>query len=329
MNADRANARFRHGILEPDADAARNPNNRALLGNATLGIEVTDPDLAAACGLGNIDPQHGAAPRGQAAIEAAQSWPLPPRGATLVTIRPDADAFGAMAVLGLRADRVAFDAGMKRRLDLIAQHDRFDLGPWPGRRDLPDCPEDIDEVGLGPERIGALIGGLARPGLAADHKVLIVRRWLTLGQVPPAWHDRAADAALALYAAYHHGNVKVHDLEPGLLALVEGSAPGALRLGYRLAPVVIATTMKADAHNNTLMRRLTIAQWRTGHVDLGAVVRRLSEDERGWGGSPTIIGSPQGRSCRTDITAIIDVVRSCAVRDASARGRQQGASHAA
>ena len=33
--------------------------NAPWLGPDTLGIEVTEPELAGQCGLGNIDPQHG------------------------------------------------------------------------------------------------------------------------------------------------------------------------------------------------------------------------------------------------------------------------------
>jgi hypothetical protein len=33
-------------------------HNAALLGELSYGIEVTEPGLAARCGLGNLDPQH-------------------------------------------------------------------------------------------------------------------------------------------------------------------------------------------------------------------------------------------------------------------------------
>lgn len=78
-----------------------------------LGIEVTDPAAAALCDLGNIDPQHGHGAQGRyalsaveqngiAACDAALTWPLPPNGATLATVRPDLDSITAMAVLSLR-----------------------------------------------------------------------------------------------------------------------------------------------------------------------------------------------------------------------------------
>ena len=50
---------YTYGLLDPRAGVAG--ENLPLLGAATLGIEVTVPELARRCGLGNIDPQHGAA----------------------------------------------------------------------------------------------------------------------------------------------------------------------------------------------------------------------------------------------------------------------------
>ncbi|MFZ2049211.1 MAG: hypothetical protein WAV25_02875 [Minisyncoccia bacterium] len=80
-------------------------NNEELLGPQTLGIEVTHNGLAKRCGLGNIDPQHGKHSRSSSsAIEEALTWPQPPDGSRLVTIRLDKDAIGAMAVLIIRLE---------------------------------------------------------------------------------------------------------------------------------------------------------------------------------------------------------------------------------
>ena len=90
------------GLFDPGAGAGGDGNVR-LLGPMTLGVEVTVPELARRCGLGNIDPQHGggvgAGTADTAAIEACLTVTPPPAGATLVTVRPDLDAFGAMALL--------------------------------------------------------------------------------------------------------------------------------------------------------------------------------------------------------------------------------------
>jgi len=95
---------YRYGVLSKGQTEEDCRRNGLLLGENTLGIEVTIPVFAEKCGLGNIDPQHGnGAVRESSAIEAALMCDLPPDGSTLVTIRPDKDSFGAMAVLYLRA----------------------------------------------------------------------------------------------------------------------------------------------------------------------------------------------------------------------------------
>ena len=124
---------YRYGLLDPRPSPMAKQANAVLLGPETLGIEVTVPALAAGCGLGDIDPQHGPGGGAIAAIEAALDWPLPPSHACLVTIRRDADAFGAMAVLGLRAAGHPIDPAMGYRIALIARADCFDNGHWPGR----------------------------------------------------------------------------------------------------------------------------------------------------------------------------------------------------
>lgn len=96
---------YTYGILLTDDNEKARQHNRKLLGPTTLGIEITRSDLAEKCGLGNIDPQHGLSPQpNQSAISDSLTYSLPPEGTTLVTIRPDADAFGAMAVLTARSE---------------------------------------------------------------------------------------------------------------------------------------------------------------------------------------------------------------------------------
>ena len=99
---------FKFSTLVPSAVAAKNAKlaaeNEAALTGQVLGIEVTEPGLAARCSLGNIDPQHAGGNASRAAIEDAVSVELPPYGITLVTVRADVDSVGAMAVLSINAE---------------------------------------------------------------------------------------------------------------------------------------------------------------------------------------------------------------------------------
>lgn len=143
---------------------------------ATLGIEITDPVIAARCELGNIDGQHGAidTPReweGKAAIEIAVEYPHQcisnytawasmcggcdqPKNSpycecaaaagrysdrhpiALATSRPDVDSIGAMAILVLHS------LGLENVINLelvatIAKADSFRPGGEWERRPLP------------------------------------------------------------------------------------------------------------------------------------------------------------------------------------------------
>ena len=137
---------YRFAVLIPAKDAVE---QGGILGPQTLGIEVTVPVLAAACALGNIDPQHTAGGDGRAAIEAALAWPLPDPGSTLVTVRPDLDSVGAMAVLTMRAAGRPIGDAARARFDEIARADRHDRGPWPG-------PRPIDSILDEPARLAPL-----------------------------------------------------------------------------------------------------------------------------------------------------------------------------
>ncbi|KKU79746.1 MAG: hypothetical protein UY04_C0003G0028 [Parcubacteria group bacterium GW2011_GWA2_47_7] len=61
------------------------------------------PILAKRLKWGNEDPQHGKEGRRSSAIQQSLYCPLPPKGARLVTIRPDQDSFGAFAIMEERA----------------------------------------------------------------------------------------------------------------------------------------------------------------------------------------------------------------------------------
>lgn len=300
---------YQYGLLLPQRAPGAGGHNLHWLGERTLGVEVTEAELAAGCGLGNIDPQHLGGNRDIAAIDFALTWPLPPAGSKLVTIRADADAIGAMAVLGLRGAGMTLTEETIERIALVSEADRFARGRWPGTRPLPAAAADVDEVGPGRQNLGAMIAGIALPELAPEAAVREMRRWLLSGKAPDSWIRLAETAAGRLFSALESGAVRVRAIAPGKMALVEGFVPGALRLGYRLAPVVIAVATLQGAPDRRPQRKITIAQYEPGHVDLEPAARALSEIEPGWGGSATIIGSPQGQCCTMPIKYCAGILR--------------------
>lgn len=219
------------------------PRNPVVPSN-TVGVEVTDPKVAAMCDLGNVDPQHGcdsghfAAPDGykpyRAAVHAATQCPLPASGATLATIRPDLDAVGAMAVLALRkaghgVALAATDAVC--RIESIVRADCFTTSgawrptplptaeqPWPaGPRPGPEQPASVDSTAE-LAAINAVCQDRNRPLV---FRVACAAAWILGGDTPP---QAVAEAA---YVATHDGD--------------------HVYLGERIGEVLAASRAKVDA----------------------------------------------------------------------------------
>lgn len=76
-----------------------------------------------------------------------------------------------------------------------------------------------------------------------------------------------------------------------------------------LAPVVIALNPAFQFGNTDPVRKFTVCQFKPNYVNLPAVFAELSEKEPGWGGTPTIGGSPQGVSSALSIDEVAEVVR--------------------
>lgn len=262
-----------------------------------FGVEVSVPALAEQCGLGNLDPQHTGADAQTAAIEAALACELPPPGATLATIRPDADSVGAMAVLELRA-RDAIDAEARGRIDQIAEADKEAGGPWPGPRDLNNGRD------------------LLRPtshveALAADHKlplrtrVVEVVEWLATGRFRreveyTMWSRIVAVEAINATTARHVAH---------RVAAVESTHRLALSIGYCVAPIVVASNPQFQWQGGQPHLKHTIARWNTAiPMDWDGMLAALRDAEPGWGGSTSIVGSPQGQHSILTAADVIEVV---------------------
>lgn len=259
----------------------------------TLGIEVTSRHLAGACSLGNIDPQHLGGDATTAAIEAAMTWPLPSEGATLATIRADADSLGAMAVLTLRAKGLPVDAA---RVQLIADADKEASGPWPGPRPAPS-PEDL----VGPATpVMHLAADYARP---LPDRVEALTAWL-LDRI----RDEADDEEISEYAARALAEARealagLQVIERTPVAVVVGSHRLAFALGYRHAPIVVATNPEFRFAGGEPHIKHTVARWNSSTLPdmdwdgmiaaLNAADPAVTETAR-WGGSTSIAGSPQG-----------------------------------
>jgi len=322
---------YQYRLLDPRPQA-REAELAWLQQHPVLGIEVTVPELAAACSGGNIDPQHAGQDASTAACEAAMDWPLPsPSGQWLATIRPDLDAFAAMAALEVRlameyedSDSVGADgydpqdytAGLDALRAIVAAIGRDDreAGEWAPGQDVETvsaiqalkalCFDHDIELG---DRVAAvqdairdameLDGGWENPdldfGVRQPHGLLAPVRAIYADRVVADRREFTATADA------------VRTVLDGRVAVVESASRFAVQAAYLHADVVVAVNPQHRLAGAAPHRKVTLCQRRAGLLDLAAAFVGLGD---GWGGSPTVGGSPQGVDCVTSLEDILAVV---------------------
>lgn len=284
----------------PIAEAA---NNALFELGPVLGIEVTVPALAARCELGNLDPQHTGQCADLAAIEVALDCQLPPSQSVLATVRADLDAVGAMAIIALRLRGEKLEAAHDR-ITLVALSDRFAKGEWQARP-LPTKEQPWPESPRTLAAVAAMVSDFKKP---LAERVALMEKWLLTGEEPAFYREQVDRERQEMVAALERGDVKSNLILADRVALVESSHRAAMSIGYSLAPVVIARNPAFRLGGGEPHVKYTIGQFAAGYVDLKSVFAELSNLEAGWGGSPTVGGSPQGVSSKLTQAEVSQIV---------------------
>jgi len=285
---------------------------QTLLANQTIfdkgnvmGIEVTIPSLAEKCDLGNIDPQHSDSNENLAAIEVAETIELPEGEVTFVTIRADLDSIGSMALLLLRKEGTEITPEIKERIIKIADADKFNNGPWSGKQSLPSpgSPWGDDN-----EELGAMAASTADFKLSLKDRVDMMKQWIETGEESEKYRIQVEDERKEIVSALESGEIQVETVADGRIALVESKHRAGMQIGYSQSPIVIAFNPEFGFGDSPKVKKYTIAQHENGYVELNKVKEELEQLEPGWGGSPTIIGSPQGESSKLSKEQVIEIV---------------------
>lgn len=280
--------------LDPQHVAAGVERLRA---QPTLGMGITIPALAEACSLGNIDPQHTGGDAATAAITLALAYPVPSDGAAVAVLRPGADAVGAAAVLSIRHDGVRLTGDAIGRVFQVADADTEAAGPWPGPRPIGSAVDLLRPT-------SALVAACMDHNRPLPDRVAAMREWILTGRL-----TEDAEIRLRLYAealdALDALDVQVRDG----LAVVTGSHRLATAIGYRHAPVVVATDPAYSWQGGAPHLKHTIARWNTSQpMGWTPMLDQLRNREPGWGGSSSICGSPQGTASALTQDEVLDVV---------------------
>lgn len=293
---------FKYVLFDPrPIPAATEANEKAFAAGPVYGVEVTVPALAARC-IFNLDPQHAGQDATIAAIEAAVTTNLPSEGTTLATVRADLDAVGAMAVFSIRTRGESLESAMGR-IAAIGAADKFDRGGWRPAQ-LPTTANPWPEGG----QLAALGAAVSDFKIALPERVAAVERWLLTGEEPASYRSQVERERADLIRAIESGAIKASTVAGGRIAVVETTHRAATQVGYGLAPVVVARNPAFRLGGGEPHVKFTVCQFDGTRMDMRAVLAELAALESGWGGSPTIGGSPQGVSSNLTTDQVVAVV---------------------
>jgi len=301
---------FNCATLDPrNIPAAQQANDAVFSAGPVFGVEVTVPALAKRCAV-NLDPQHSGANADRAAIEDAAECELPSNDMTLATVRADLDSIGAMAVLSMRKKGLKLDSA-KERLAQIAQSDKFARGGYPGPQPLPtrespwaESIEKSDETRT-LAMMSAAVMDFKKP---LKERVAVMETWLLTGDVPETYKTNVAKERMDLIIAIETGAIK-HELRAdGRIAVVETTHKAATTVGYSLAPVIVALNPAFKMGGGDAHVKFTICAFEPKFADIKSALAELAALEPGWGGSPTIGGSPQGVSSTLSVDQVAEIV---------------------
>lgn len=305
---------YTFGVLRLGDSPEAKEHNKHLLGQRTLGIEVTSASLAKQCGLGNVDPQHG--PAGySSAIEQALEWPLPPNGSTLVTIRLDKDSIGAMAVFLLRSEGMENDID-KLLVSLVGAMDRMGLGNV--LKHHPELVTDIETT----DALQVIALGICPMMADISARVRETARILTgvmskadVREIALLKTKRAGD-----FTVEHHGGVA--------LIVAPGRYGSARDWGNRNFPVVLVCDPEYRYASGVTGKRWSIVRQptvfdRVRFEELvneaeasarGLTLEALKDRDLAWGGNRNIVSSAQGNDNGTALSdeEIIAIAWACA-----------------
>ena len=300
---------YQFTTLDPRNIPAATEANDKVFANPVYGIEVTVPALAKRCTF-NLDPQHTGGDANRAAIEDALTTELPTEGSTLATVRADLDAIGTMAIFNLRVKGESLESAMDR-INMVATADKFARGGYSGPKPLPTRSNPWDESSATAESsrpLAAIAAAIMDFNVPMSDRVSTMEQWLLTGDEPAQYRTQVEKERLDMITAMETGQIKSETRSDGRIAVVESTHRAATSVGYSLAPVVVALNPSFKQGPSEPHKKFTICAFEAKFADIKSALAELATLEAGWGGSPTIGGSPQGVSSTLTIDQVVEVV---------------------
>jgi hypothetical protein len=322
---------YSFAVLDPLNIPAATEANDKVFAKPVYGIEVTVPSLAERCTF-NIDPQHTGGDANRAAIEDTLTAELPPEGSTLATVRADLDSVASMAILLMRAkardlaltfsgtgelldgvDPLSWQptGSSRARIDQIAIADKFARGGYPGPKPLPTLDNPwVEETATAESsrQLAAIAAAVMDFNVPLADRVAMMEKWLLTGEEPKQYRESVEKERFDMINALATGRIKYETAASGRIAVVESTHRAATMVGYSLAPVVVAMNPAFRLGGGEAHVKFTVCAFEPKFADIKSALAELDTLEDGWGGSPTIGGSPQGVSSKLTIDEVVAVV---------------------
>ncbi len=266
-----------------------------------IGLEVTIPEISRKLTF-NIDPQHAwSNETGITCIEKFRSF-LPNFGKMkekelhVFFLKPDLDSISAAAILDIYLENPLwmFQEEIETRISAIAEYDRHGRSRY-----------GFSHKTKIPRGLFMYISGWKNN---IYDKISLTKNWLLEGTFKDmSKFNRIADKKFKQSIF----NSKIEIIIPKKIVFIRSPSRGACGIGYKYAPVTIALNPSyrfGIDESRIYGKKWIIAQQSDGFIDMSGILEELIGIEPGWGGSPSIIGSPQDKPSKLLKDDIIDIV---------------------
>lgn len=265
-----------------------------------IGLEVTVPALAALCDI-NFDPQHEGKDENMSCLYACLDHGTSYPNALYVTVRADLDAFASYLVMTKEPGHYSCSAKEMLRLEAIHKGDIFaNSGVWK--------PHTLSQAGYNTSLLAPIARCVSDFKQPVEFRIEALERWLDSGEDPEGYLEAYQKEMQEIKTSLLDDGTTTVRVEDGV-AYVNSRLRSATSIGYQYAPVVVCYNPEFPDRNLGKVAKYTVCQYSTGYVDLRLVFETLSVLEPGWGGSPTIGGSPQGQSSTLTPDQVISTVK--------------------
>jgi hypothetical protein len=217
----------------------------------------------------------------------------------IATVRPDSDAFGAIAVLILRQENERNKKENKEEnfidtklIKAIGLLDRFGPGVFKakGKEMLGLNDEEFQRV----QKLCRVADYYTEVKNAPfEEKILFIKNLLqgkiSSEEIEKLYEEDRNDLEKAKTES------KIEIINEGQAVFIESSAKRSMEIGYEYAPVVIAYNPNFKWPDGHITPKYSIARYdKYVKFDLKGLLEELRQINPKWGGLENIIGSPQG-----------------------------------